>query len=74
MVGICQHVGSMEVYAGWAGTDEECLHLALLEEYGVGCRKGSDLAAYINGVFAETYARWQSCISYYTKYVAPFAF
>ena len=26
------------------------------EEYGVGCRKGSDLAAYINGVFAETYA------------------
>ena len=26
------------------------------EEYGVGCRKGSDLAAYINDVFAETYA------------------
>ena len=26
------------------------------EEYGVGCRKGSDLAAYINEVFAETYA------------------
>ena len=26
------------------------------EEYGVGCRKGSDLAAYINAVFAETYA------------------
>lgn len=26
------------------------------EEYGVGCRKGSDLAAYINQVFAETYA------------------
>ncbi len=26
------------------------------EEYGVGCRKGSDLAAYINNVFAETYA------------------
>lgn len=26
------------------------------EEYGVGCRKGSDLAAYINGVFAEAYA------------------
>lgn len=26
------------------------------EEYGVGCRKGSDLAAFINGVFAETYA------------------
>ena len=27
------------------------------EEYGVGCRKGSDLAAYINIVFADTYAR-----------------
>lgn len=26
------------------------------EEYGVGCRKGSDLAAYINIVFAESYA------------------
>jgi len=26
------------------------------EEYGVGCRKGSDLALYINSVFAETYA------------------
>ena len=26
------------------------------EEYGVGCIKGSDLAAYINEVFAETYA------------------
>lgn len=26
------------------------------EEYGVGCRKGSDLAAYINAVFAESYA------------------
>jgi polar amino acid transport system substrate-binding protein len=26
------------------------------EEYGVGCRKGSDLAAFINDVFAETYA------------------
>lgn len=25
------------------------------EEYGVGCRKGSDLAEYINGVFADTY-------------------
>ncbi len=25
------------------------------EEYGVGCRKGSDLAAYINNVFAESY-------------------
>ena len=26
------------------------------EKYGVGCRKGSDLAAYINVVFAESYA------------------
>lgn len=26
------------------------------EEYGAGCRKGSDLASYINAVFAETYA------------------
>ena len=26
------------------------------EEYGAGCRKGSDLASYINEVFAETYA------------------
>jgi len=26
------------------------------EEYGAGCRKGSDLAQYINNVFAETYA------------------
>lgn len=26
------------------------------EEYGVGCRKDSDLASYINAVFAESYA------------------
>lgn len=26
------------------------------EEYGVGCRKGSDLASYINVVFSESYA------------------
>lgn len=26
------------------------------EEYGVGCRKGSDLASYINAVFADMYA------------------
>ena len=26
------------------------------EEYGVGCRKGSDLADYINSVFGESYA------------------
>ncbi len=27
-----------------------------MEEYGVGCRKGSDLASFINSVFAESYA------------------
>lgn len=26
------------------------------EQYGVGCRKGSDLASFINAVFSETYA------------------
>lgn len=26
------------------------------EEYGIGCRKGSDLASYINAVLAESYA------------------
>ena len=26
------------------------------EEYGVGCRKGSDLASFINSVFAESFA------------------
>ena len=26
------------------------------EEYGIGCRKGSDLAAFINNVLSETYA------------------
>lgn len=26
------------------------------EKYGVGCRKGSDLASYINQIFAESYA------------------
>lgn len=26
------------------------------EEYGIGCRKGSDLAAYIDGVLDELYA------------------
>ena len=26
------------------------------EEYGVGCRKGSDLASYINSIFGEAYA------------------
>ena len=27
------------------------------EEYGIGCRKGSDLASYINVVFAEEYTK-----------------
>ncbi len=35
----------------WFYTDE-----LTTEEYGVGCRKGSDLASYINAVFAESYA------------------
>lgn len=26
------------------------------EKYGVGCRKGSDLASYINSVLADSYA------------------
>ena len=36
----------------------DLIHTAELttEEYGVGCRKGSDLAAYINSVFGEAYA------------------
>ena len=42
---------------GTSYPDLKCTDQKLTEElYGVGCRKGSDLAAYINGVFAETYA------------------
>lgn len=42
---------------GTSYPDLKCTDQKLTEElYGVGCRKGSDLAAYINNVFAETYA------------------
>ena len=45
-------VGEGTSYPDLKVTDQK-----LTEElYGVGCRKGSDLAAYINGVFAEAYA------------------
>ena len=44
-------IGEGTSYPNLIHTDE-----LTTEEYGVGCRKGSDLAAYINGVFAETYA------------------
>ncbi len=41
---------------GTSYPDLKCTDQKLTEElYGVGCRKGSDLAAYINNVFAETY-------------------
>ena len=42
---------------GTSYPDLKCTDQKLTEElYGVGCRKGSDLAAYIDAVFAETYA------------------
>lgn len=44
-------IGEGTSYPDLVHTDE-----LTTEEYGVGCRKGSDLAAYINDVFAETYA------------------
>jgi polar amino acid transport system substrate-binding protein len=45
-------VGEGTSYPDLKVTDQK-----LTEElYGVGCRKGSDLADYINNVFAETYA------------------
>lgn len=44
-------IGEGTSYPNLIHTDE-----LTTEEYGVGCRKGSDLAAYINDVFAETYA------------------
>ena len=44
-------IGEGTSYPGLTHTDE-----LTTEEYGVGCRKGSDLASYINAVFAETYA------------------
>ncbi len=44
-------IGEGTSYPNMKHTDE-----LTTEEYGVGCRKGSDLAAYINNVFSETYA------------------
>lgn len=44
-------IGEGTSYPNLTHTDE-----LTTEEYGVGCRKGSDLASYINAVFAETYA------------------
>lgn len=44
-------IGEGTSYPNLTHTDE-----LTKEEYGVGCRKGSDLAAYINTVFAESYA------------------
>lgn len=44
-------IGEGTSYPDMIHTDE-----LTTEEYGVGCRKGSDLASYINQVFADTYA------------------
>ncbi|MGN0402494.1 MAG: transporter substrate-binding domain-containing protein [Acetatifactor sp.] len=44
-------IGEGTSYPDMIHTDE-----LTTEEYGVGCRKGSDLASYINSVFAESYA------------------
>lgn len=44
-------IGEGTSYPNLIHTDE-----LTTEEYGVGCRKGSDLASYINSVFAESYA------------------
>lgn len=44
-------IGEGTSYPNLIHTDE-----LTTEEYGVGCRKGSDLADFINNVFAETYA------------------
>lgn len=44
-------IGENTSYPNLIHTDE-----LTTEEYGVGCRKGSDLASYINAVFADTYA------------------
>jgi len=44
-------IGEGTSYPNMVCTDE-----LTTEEYGVGCRKGSDLASFINEVFAETYA------------------
>ena len=44
-------IGEGTSYPNLIHTDE-----LTTEEYGVGCRKGSDLASYINAVLSETYA------------------
>lgn len=44
-------IGEGTSYPDMTHTDE-----LTSEEYGVGCRKGSDLASFINSVFSETYA------------------
>ena len=44
-------IGEGTSYPNLTYTDE-----LTTEEYGVGCRKGSDLASYINSIFAQTYA------------------
>ena len=43
-------IGEGTSYPGLTHTTE-----LTTEEYGVGCRKGSDLASYINAVFGESY-------------------
>ncbi len=44
-------IGEGTSYPNMVHTDE-----LTTEEYGVGCRKGSDLASYINAVLADSYA------------------
>lgn len=44
-------IGEGTSYPDMIHTDE-----LTTEEYGVGCRKGSDLASFINSVFSESYA------------------
>lgn len=44
-------IGEGTSYPNLVHTDE-----LTTEKYGAGCRKGSDLASYINSVFAESYA------------------
>ncbi len=44
-------IGEGTSYPDFVYTDE-----LTTEEYGIGCRKGSDLASYINSVLAESYA------------------
>ena len=45
-------IGEGTSYPNLKHTDE-----LTTEEYGVGCRKGSDLASYINQVFADAYIK-----------------